>query len=102
MPCDVSRPRFKALPLHIFALSQLSFIPRNGHSLPSSTFLFLALKIFAGKSINNPNYPPVKGTNFNQLLCFDKLYDCQTELIVSNSGVDYVFIDSVYGFLLYI
>jgi len=59
--------------------------------------LFLALKMFAGKSINNPNYPPVKGTNFNQLL-----YDCQIELIVSNSGVDCVFIDSVYGFLLYI
>jgi hypothetical protein len=53
--------------------------------------------MFAGKSINNPNYPPVKGTNFNQLL-----YDCQIELIVSNSGVDCVFIDSVYGFLLYI
>jgi hypothetical protein len=64
--------------------------------------LFLALKIFAGESINNPNYPPVKGTNFNQLLCFDRLYDCQTELIVSNSGVDCVFVDSVYGFLLYI
>jgi len=33
---DVSRLSFKAIPLHIFALSQQPFIPRNGHSLTSS------------------------------------------------------------------
>jgi hypothetical protein len=67
-----------------FTETALLFIP--------STFLFLALKIFAGKSINNPNYPPVKGTNFNQLLYFDRLHDYQTKwprnrkLTASNSG----------------
>ncbi|GMY09399.1 cytochrome P450 704C1-like [Fagus crenata] len=39
----------------------------------------LALKIFTGKSIKNPNYPPVDGTVFNQLFYYSKLYDYQTE-----------------------
>lgn len=50
----------------------------------SLIFLFLAisllmLRIFTGKSIKNPNYPPVNGTVFNQLLYFNRLYDYQTE-----------------------
>ncbi|XVF33464.1 hypothetical protein REPUB_Repub17cG0170500 [Reevesia pubescens] len=51
----------------------------------SLVFLFLILfiliiKIFTGKSINNPNYAPVKGTVFNQLLYYNYLYDYQTEI----------------------
>ncbi|KAB2626712.1 cytochrome P450 704C1-like [Pyrus ussuriensis x Pyrus communis] len=44
------------------------------------TFCFLLLKIFTGKSIRNPIYPPVKGTVFNQLFYFNRLYDYQTEV----------------------
>ncbi|XWS77164.1 hypothetical protein CRYUN_Cryun01aG0238100 [Craigia yunnanensis] len=42
-------------------------------------FCFLAIKIFTGKSINNPDYPPVKGSVFNQLLYLNYLYDYQTQ-----------------------
>jgi cytochrome P450 len=50
----------------------------------SLIFLFLAisllmLRIFTGKSIKNPNYPPVHGTVFHMLLYFNRLYDYQTE-----------------------
>ncbi|CAL2278470.1 unnamed protein product [Prunus armeniaca] len=53
-------------------------------------FLFLTLslfilRIFTGKSIRNPNYPPVKGTVFHQLLYFDRLYDYQTEVAKEHS-----------------
>ncbi|XVF33465.1 hypothetical protein REPUB_Repub17cG0170600 [Reevesia pubescens] len=41
---------------------------------------FSLIKIFAGKSINNPDYAPVKGTVFNQLLYFDHLYDYQLKV----------------------
>ncbi|CAK7347948.1 unnamed protein product [Dovyalis caffra] len=58
--------------IYTFTAAALLFI--------SSTFLYLALKIFTGKSIGNPNYPPVKGTIFNQLLYFNRLYDYQTEV----------------------
>ncbi|XP_048431245.1 cytochrome P450 704C1 isoform X1 [Pyrus x bretschneideri] len=44
------------------------------------TFCFLLLKIFTGKSIRNQIYPPVKGTVFNQLFYFNRLYDYQTEV----------------------
>ncbi|XVF22679.1 hypothetical protein REPUB_Repub12eG0191800 [Reevesia pubescens] len=43
-------------------------------------FSLLLIKIFTGKSINNPNYAPVKGTVFDQLLYFNNLYDYQTEI----------------------
>ncbi|XVF73353.1 hypothetical protein PTKIN_Ptkin12aG0194700 [Pterospermum kingtungense] len=43
-------------------------------------FSFLAIKIFTGKSINNPDYPPVKGSVFNQLLYLNYLYDYQTQV----------------------
>ncbi|XP_015888806.3 cytochrome P450 704C1 [Ziziphus jujuba] len=43
-------------------------------------FSFLILRIFTGKSINNPTYPPVKGTVFDQLFYFNKLYDYQTRV----------------------
>ncbi|XVE77002.1 hypothetical protein DITRI_Ditri13aG0026900 [Diplodiscus trichospermus] len=48
-------------------------------------FLFLvlstlAIKIFIGKSIYNPNYAPVKGTIFNTALHFHDLYDYQTQI----------------------
>ncbi|PPD98660.1 hypothetical protein GOBAR_DD04289 [Gossypium barbadense] len=42
-------------------------------------FLFLAIKTVAGKSINDPDYPPVKGSVFNQLLYLNYLYDYQAE-----------------------
>lgn len=42
--------------------------------------LLLLIKIFTGKSINNPNYAPVKGNVFNQLLHFNHLYDYQTQI----------------------
>ncbi|OMP00540.1 Cytochrome P450 [Corchorus olitorius] len=42
-------------------------------------FTFLAIKIFTGKSINNPDYPPVKGSVFNQLFYLNYLYDYQTQ-----------------------
>ncbi|KAL8495445.1 hypothetical protein ACS0TY_019550 [Phlomoides rotata] len=42
-------------------------------------FSALIFKIFTGKSIRNPNYPPVMGTVFHQLLYFNRLYDYQTE-----------------------
>ncbi|KAH0980414.1 hypothetical protein GBA52_007591 [Prunus armeniaca] len=48
-----------------------------------SLFLTLSLfilRIFTGKSIRNPNYPPVKGTVFHQLFYFNRLYDYQTEV----------------------
>ncbi|XP_004308440.1 PREDICTED: cytochrome P450 704C1-like [Fragaria vesca subsp. vesca] len=45
------------------------------------TFLSsLILKIFTGKSIRDPSYPPVKGTVFHQLLYFTRLYDHQTQI----------------------
>lgn len=39
------------------------------------TFLVLILRIFIGKSIKNPNYPPILGTVFGQLFYFNKLHD---------------------------
>lgn len=43
-------------------------------------FCFLAIKIFTGKSLNSPDYPPVKGSVFNQLLYLNYLYDYQTQV----------------------
>jgi cytochrome P450 len=43
------------------------------------TISLLILRIFTGKSIKNPNYPPVDGTVFHQLFYFNTLYDQQTE-----------------------
>ncbi|XVE73979.1 hypothetical protein DITRI_Ditri11bG0162000 [Diplodiscus trichospermus] len=40
----------------------------------------LLLKIYMGKSIQSPNYPPVKGTVFDQLFYLNKLYDHQTQV----------------------
>ncbi|XWS77166.1 hypothetical protein CRYUN_Cryun01aG0238300 [Craigia yunnanensis] len=42
--------------------------------------LFFIIKIFTGKSINDPDYVPVKGTIFDQLLYFDKIYDYQIKV----------------------
>ncbi|KAK9910699.1 hypothetical protein M0R45_034650 [Rubus argutus] len=56
----------------------------------SSLFLFLTfvsfliLRLYTGKSIKNPNYPPVKGTVFHQLLYFNRLYDHETQLAREN------------------
>ncbi|KAJ6879243.1 hypothetical protein NC652_032728 [Populus alba x Populus x berolinensis] len=44
------------------------------------SFLYLTFQIYSGKSIKNPNYPPVKGTVFGQLFYFNRLYDHQTEV----------------------
>lgn len=40
-------------------------------------FLALVLKIFTGKSVRDPKYPPVVGTVFDQLFYFSRLYDYQ-------------------------
>ncbi|CAN6729151.1 unnamed protein product [Malus baccata var. baccata] len=53
------------------------------------TFCFLLLKIFTGKSIRNPIYPPVKGTVFDQLFYFNKLYDYQTEHVLKTNFAKY-------------
>ncbi|GFY89995.1 cytochrome P450, family 704, subfamily A, polypeptide 2 [Actinidia rufa] len=42
-------------------------------------FSVLLLRLFLGKSIRNPKYPPVIGTVFHQLFYFNSLYDYQTE-----------------------
>ena len=47
-------------------------------------FSLLMLKIFTGKSINDPKYSPVKGTVFGQLFYFNKLYDYQTKLAINH------------------
>ncbi|KAI4380597.1 hypothetical protein MLD38_006770 [Melastoma candidum] len=47
---------------------------------PLAALLLLALKTYLGKSIGDPNYPPVKGTIFHQISYFDRLYDHQTEV----------------------
>ncbi|XP_002511745.2 cytochrome P450 704C1 isoform X1 [Ricinus communis] len=44
------------------------------------TFLYVMLKVYTGKSINNPDYAPVIGTVFGQLFYFSYLYDHQAEL----------------------
>ncbi|PON35208.1 Cytochrome P [Parasponia andersonii] len=44
------------------------------------SFSFLMLRIFIGKSVKDPSYPPVKGTVFNQLFYFNKLYNYQTKV----------------------
>lgn len=43
-------------------------------------FLYLLLRIFTGKSITSPDYPPVNGTVFSQLFYFNRLYDYQTQI----------------------
>ncbi|KAK8522012.1 hypothetical protein V6N13_022075 [Hibiscus sabdariffa] len=43
-------------------------------------FSFLAIRTIVGKSIGSPEYPPVKGSVFNQLLYLNYLYDYQTEV----------------------
>ncbi|KAM6584626.1 hypothetical protein CsatB_011628 [Cannabis sativa] len=43
-------------------------------------FSLLLLKIYTGKSIQDPSYPPVNGTVFSQLIYFNKLYDYQTQV----------------------
>lgn len=40
----------------------------------------LVLRIFTGKSIRNPKYPPVAGTVFSLLFNFNRLYDYLTEV----------------------
>ncbi|KAJ6722787.1 CYTOCHROME P450 FAMILY 704 SUBFAMILY A POLYPEPTIDE 1 [Salix koriyanagi] len=44
------------------------------------TFLYLTFQTYSGKSIKNPDYPPVDGTVFGQLFYFNRLYDHQTEV----------------------
>ncbi|XP_023896998.1 cytochrome P450 704C1 isoform X1 [Quercus suber] len=39
----------------------------------------IALQVFTGQSIKNPNYPPVHGTVFHLLFYYRKLYDYHTE-----------------------
>lgn len=44
------------------------------------TISSLILKMFIGKSINNPKYHPIAGTIFGLLFNFNRLYEYQTEL----------------------
>ncbi|XP_021748799.1 cytochrome P450 704C1-like [Chenopodium quinoa] len=54
--------------------------------ITSALFLFLVLvlaiilKVYSGKSISNPIYPPVEGTVFSELFYFNTLYDYFTEI----------------------
>uniref|UniRef100_A0A2P2JLI2 Cytochrome P450 n=1 Tax=Rhizophora mucronata TaxID=61149 RepID=A0A2P2JLI2_RHIMU len=43
-------------------------------------FLYLVLKIYTGKSINNPKYAPVCGTIFDRLLHYKTIYDYQISI----------------------
>ena len=47
-------------------------------------FCFIMLTIIIGKSIGDPDYAPVKGTVFNQLLYFNTLHDYQAQLAKTN------------------
>lgn len=47
-------------------------------------FLALLGKIFTGKSIKNPTYPPVAGTVLSLLLNFNRLYEYLTEVAVKH------------------
>ncbi|KAI3942344.1 hypothetical protein MKW92_041481 [Papaver armeniacum] len=44
------------------------------------SFSSLVFIIFTGKSLRNPQYPPVTGTVFDQLIYFKRLYDYQTNI----------------------
>lgn len=41
---------------------------------------FIMMIMFMGKSIGDPEYPPVKGTVFHQLFYFTKLHDYHTQM----------------------
>ncbi|KAJ6328488.1 hypothetical protein OIU77_010224 [Salix suchowensis] len=43
-------------------------------------FLYLTFQIYSGKSITNPDYPPVNGTIFSRIFYFNRLYDYQTDV----------------------
>ena len=49
------------------------------------TLSFLILRLYTGKSINNPAYPPVKRTVFHQLFYFNKLFDYHTKVATKYS-----------------
>ncbi|KAJ8900290.1 hypothetical protein K2173_024930 [Erythroxylum novogranatense] len=42
-------------------------------------FLYYIISTYIGKSITNPDYPPVRGTVHGQLFYFNKLYEYHTE-----------------------
>lgn len=42
--------------------------------------IYLIFKIYTGKSINNPNYAPVHGSIFGQLLYFNRFHDHLTQV----------------------
>ncbi|KAI3942346.1 hypothetical protein MKW92_041483 [Papaver armeniacum] len=44
------------------------------------SFSSLVFIIFTGKSLRDPQYPPVTGTVFDQLIYFKRLYDYQTNI----------------------
>ncbi|PON40898.1 Cytochrome P450, E-class, group I [Trema orientale] len=48
------------------------------------TFCFITLRIFTGKSLMNPEYPPVKGTLFNLIFHYNELHDYLTRLAREN------------------
>ncbi|RZC18753.1 cytochrome P450 704C1-like [Glycine soja] len=47
-------------------------------------FCFIMLTIIIGKSIGDPDYAPVKGTVFNQLLYFNTLHDYHAQVAKTN------------------
>lgn len=49
------------------------------------TFSFITLRIFTGKSVMNPKYPPVKGTVFSLVLHLSEMHDHLTRLALKNS-----------------
>ncbi|PON44783.1 Cytochrome P [Trema orientale] len=47
-------------------------------------FCFITLRIFTGKSLMNPEYPPVRGTLFNLIFHYNELHDYMTRLAEKN------------------
>ncbi|GAV75694.1 p450 domain-containing protein [Cephalotus follicularis] len=64
---------------HIVYYTMFTFIA-TPLALLFIAFLYLMLKVFSGKSIRDPSYPPVYDTVFHQLFYFNKYYDYQTKL----------------------
>ncbi|KAH6789527.1 cytochrome P450 [Perilla frutescens var. frutescens] len=58
-------------------LSAIFYIATTTGLLVLALVSALVIRIFVGKSIRNPDYPPVVGTVFDQLFYFNRLYDYQ-------------------------
>ncbi|KAG4400556.1 hypothetical protein GLYMA_07G083432v4 [Glycine max] len=66
-----------------FLYTLLSLIPFSFLGI-FLVFCFILLSTILGKSIGDPDYAPVKGTVFNQLLHFNTLHDYQAQVAKTN------------------